>query len=98
MDARNASQIGSRETKQDSKEAIMPGMMEMMDGMPMWPFGPLMMLVFAALIILPFWFIFAKAGFPAWLSVLMVVPVVNLIMLYILAFSAWPNLREMKSP
>ncbi len=33
-----------------------------MDGM--WPFGPFMFLVFAALIIVPFWVIFAKAGFP----------------------------------
>jgi hypothetical protein len=67
---------------------------EMMDSMSMWPSGSLMMLVFAALVIVPFWFIFAKAGFSRWLSLLMVIPVVNLITLYIFAFSAWPNLRE----
>ena len=73
---------------------VMPEMMGMMDGMPMWPFGPLMMLVFAALIIVPFWFIFAKAGFSGWLSLLMVVPIANIITLYIFAFLLWPSLQE----
>jgi len=72
----------------------MSEMMGMMDGMPIWSFGPPMMLVFAALIIVPFWFIFAKAGFSGWLSLLMVIPVVNVITLYIFAFSAWPSLQE----
>jgi len=67
-------------------------MNEMISGM--WPLGPLTMLVFAALIIVPFWFIFKKAGYPQWLGLLMVVPMVNLVMLYILAFSDWPSLRE----
>ncbi len=69
-------------------------MPEMMSRTPMWPFGFFMMLIFAALIILPFWFIFSKAGFPRWLSLLMVVPIVNLIMLYVFAFSDWPSLRK----
>ena len=60
----------------------------------MWPFGPLMMLVFAALIIVPFWFIFKKVGHPPWLGLLMVVPIVNLAMLYFLALSDWPSLRD----
>ena len=71
----------------------MPNVMGMMDGMPMWPFGPLMMLVIAVLVIVPFWLIFAKAGFSGWLSLLMVVPIANIVMLYVLAFSAWPSLR-----
>ncbi|WP_442510375.1 hypothetical protein SH528x_001992 [Novipirellula sp. SH528] len=66
---------------------------EMMSSGSMWAFGPLMMLVFAALIILPFWFIFKKAGYPPWLGLLMVVPIVNLAILYFLAFSDWPGLR-----
>lgn len=69
-------------------------MNQMMYGTSMWSFGPLMMLVFAALIIVPFWFIFKKAGYPQWLSLLMVVPFVNLAMLYFLAFSDWPRMRE----
>ena len=59
----------------------------------MWPFGPLMMLVVAALVIVPFWFIFKKAGYSQWLGVLMVVPIVNLVLLYFLAFSNWPRPR-----
>jgi hypothetical protein len=72
----------------------MPHMSAMIDGMSMWSFGPLAMLVFAAVVIVPFWFIFAKAGFSRWLSLLMVVPIVNIAMLYVLAFSAWPNAPE----
>jgi hypothetical protein len=52
-------------------------MPETMPGPGMWLFGPLMMLVAAAVIILPFWFIFSKAGYSKWLSLLMVVPLVN---------------------
>jgi len=65
----------------------------MMPGTLIWPFGPLMMLVFAALIIVPFWFIFKKAGYSPWLGVLMIVPIVNLVLLYFLAFSNWPRPR-----
>ena len=56
--------------------------------------GPLMMLVMAAVIIVPFWFIFSKAGYSKWLSLLMVVPLVNVILLYFLAFSKWPSSPE----
>ncbi len=37
----------------------------------------------------PFWVIFKKAGFQPILSVLMMVPLVNLAMLYFVAFSEW---------
>ena len=56
--------------------------------------GLVMFLIMAVLIILPFWFIFSKAGHSKWLSLLMVVPVVNIVMVYFLAFSTWPNQRE----
>ena len=56
--------------------------------------GLIMFLIMAVLIILPFWFIFSKAGHSKWLSLLMVVPLVNFIMLYFLAFSTWPNQRD----
>lgn len=48
------------------------------------------MLIWIAVIIVPFWKIFAKAGFSGWLSLLMLLPLVNLIMLYFLAFARWP--------
>lgn len=39
--------------------------------------------------IIPYWFIFKKAGFSPWLCILMFVPLVNLIVLYVVAFSQW---------
>lgn len=62
--------------------------------MEMSPYGPVMGLVFAIIIVIPFWRIFSKAGHSKWLSLLMVVPVVNIITLYFLAFSSWPSLRK----
>lgn len=50
---------------------------------------PIFFLVGAAIVIVPLWFIWKKAGFSPWLSLLCVIPLVNLIMLYILAFSEW---------
>jgi cell division protease FtsH len=47
---------------------------------------------FAALALLavpPFWVIFRKAGFSGWLAMLILIPMVNLIMIYIVAFSKW---------
>ena len=44
--------------------------------------------------ILPYWFIFRKAGFHPALSLLMIVPIASVIMLYILAFSDWPSLKK----
>jgi hypothetical protein len=64
-------------------------MNEMMSGMPMGG-GPLMLLVFIALIVVPFWFIFKKTGYSPWLSLLMVVPLLNIVLLFFLAFSQWP--------
>jgi ATP-dependent Zn protease len=40
----------------------------------------------------PFWMIFKKAGFPPMLSVLILVPVVNLITIYVVGFSPWKSL------
>ena len=67
---------------------MMNNSMMMNGGMEM---NPLWMLIFAVLIIVPFWIIFGKAGFSKWLSLLMVVPLVNIAMLYFLAFASWPS-------
>jgi len=65
-------------------------------GMPMgfFSFGPIMWLIFAVIIIVPFWVIFSKAGYSKWLGLLMAVPIVNIITLYFLAVSDWPSLRK----
>ena len=68
-------------------------MFDSMSSMPMDGMGPSMFILMAALVVIPFWRIFAKAGFSSWLSLLMLVPVVNLVALYYLAFADWPRLR-----
>ena len=56
------------------------------------------LLIVAAVIIVPFWQIFSKAGYSGWLSFLMLLPFINLIALYVLAFSDWPALRKKAAP
>lgn len=56
--------------------------------------GWLMMLVWVAIIVIPFWRICMKAGYPGALGLLMAVPVVNLVFLYYLAFATWPVHKE----
>jgi hypothetical protein len=46
-------------------------------------------LIFTVAMVVPYWFIFKKAGFSPWLSVLMFVPLANIIILYVVAFSPW---------
>ena len=66
------------------------------EGMPtgFFTFGPFMFIVMAVVIVIPLWMIFQKAGHSKWLSLLMVVPLVNVITLYWLAFSTWPSQRN----
>lgn len=40
-------------------------------------------------LIAPFWQIFKKAGFPPALSLLILLPIINVITLWIVAFSKW---------
>ncbi len=51
------------------------------------------MMVMALIVIVPFWRICRKAGFPGWLSVLILIPLVNIAFLYFLAFARWPSHR-----
>ncbi len=61
-------------------------------------FQPTHLLIFfvflPAIIVPPFWMICKKAAFSPWLSLLIVVPWVNLACLYILAFSNWRTVPE----
>ena len=61
--------------------------MNMMMGM-MSVFG-FIALIGTAIYIIPFWFIFKKAGFSPLLCLLLIVPLVNIVMLYVLAFTDW---------
>lgn len=50
---------------------------------------PFFFLAFAIILIIPYWFIWKKAGFSPWFSLFMFIPLLNLVMLYVLAFSQW---------
>lgn len=53
--------------------------------------GPFGMLILAALIVIPFWRICERIGVPGITALLALVPIVNLIFLYWLAFAEWPS-------
>jgi hypothetical protein len=48
----------------------------------------------AVIVIIPFWKIFSKAGFFPIFSLLMAVPVLNILVLYYVAFARWPALKK----
>jgi len=54
----------------------------------------LIFLIWVALLI-PYWKIFTKAGFPGWYSFSQVIPILNVIVLYFLAFTEWPVHRKL---
>lgn len=56
-------------------------------------FGLFIAVIVAALVIFPHWRMFQRAGYSGALSLLMLVPLVNLIVLLWFAFADWPALR-----
>ena len=56
----------------------------------------LVALIILAIKILIYCKIFAKAGYCWALGLLMLVPIANIIMLFVLAFADWPIQREMR--
>jgi hypothetical protein len=68
--------------------------------MPEEAFGSgrlIVVLILLILVVIPYWKIFGKAGFSSWLALLILVPIVNLVMLYFLAFADWPVLKERRT-
>ena len=55
------------------------------------------MLFFIIMTIVVWWRIFGKTGYSGALGLLMLVPVANLVMFLILAFSTWPIEKELKA-
>lgn len=49
---------------------------------------------FLLLVLFPIWRICAKAGFPGWYSLAVLIPILNLLFLYYLAFASWPAVVE----
>jgi hypothetical protein len=60
------------------------------------PAAIFLILFFGFLIILPCWKILSKAGLPPIMSLLVFVPVINIGLLYFVAFTEWPALRQRK--
>ncbi len=54
----------------------------------------LVSIVASVLTVLPMWKICSRAGFPGPLSLLMLVPIANLILPFYVAFARWPALPE----
>ena len=54
----------------------------------------LILIFWLAIFLVPGWRIARKAGFPGAMSLLMLIPLVNLITLWVFAFIRWPNQRE----
>ena len=53
----------------------------------------LMWVVGALVTVIPFWKICTKAGFAGALSLLMLVPIANVVLPFYIAFAQWPVLR-----
>lgn len=48
-------------------------------------------LIFLVIGVAPFWRICTRVGHSPWLSLLILVPLINLIFIYWLAFAEWPS-------
>ena len=53
----------------------------------------LWLVIVGLIIVLPFWKIFTKAGFPGALAILVIIPFVKILMIFFLAFAEWPALK-----
>jgi hypothetical protein len=67
---------------------------------PLYGFGPAHSLIYfmffgffgvlvSIIVLIPWWFIFKKAGFSPFLALLMFLPLINIAMLYFLALARW---------
>lgn len=57
-------------------------------GMLLW------MLIVAVIMVIPFWRICSRVGYPGVLGLLILLPIVNVVFVYFLAFSRWPREPE----
>jgi len=54
----------------------------------------LLLIISLAIFVIPGWRIARKAGYPGAMSLLLLIPMLNIVFLWIFAFSRWPNQRE----
>ncbi|MDR9484382.1 MULTISPECIES: hypothetical protein [Sediminimonas] len=55
-------------------------------GVGMGAFGFVWFVVFAALIVIPFWRLLPRFGIPNWVSLVAIIPLAALILLWVIAF------------
>ena len=53
--------------------------------------------VFSLVAMIPWFFIYKKAGYHPAMGCLMFVPIINLVMMFVLAFSEWPVERDLRN-
>ena len=63
-----------------------------METLSMWHL--LIILVMLAIYLVPLWRIVSRAGFHGAFSVLALIPLVNIVMLWVFAFAKWPRERD----
>jgi len=63
----------------------------------MYSGGIVWMLLLGLILVVPFWRICTKAGFAGPLSLLILIPLVNVGLLYFLAFASWPTGKSQSS-
>lgn len=68
-------------------------MQDDMFGYTMWAGHWLWMLVIAIVVVIPAWRICQRTGYPGWMGILILVPFLNLVLLYFIAFAEWPANR-----
>lgn len=61
-----------------------------MFGHTMWAGHWLWMLMIAIVMVIPAWRICQRTGYSGWLGVLILIPIINLALLYFIAFADWP--------
>jgi len=65
-----------------------------MFGDAMWAGHWLWMLALASVVVIPVWRICQRTGYPGWMGILILIPVVNIFFLYFMAFSEWPAVEN----
>ena len=58
------------------------------------PGGLLVVIAYAVVVCIPIGKILGRVGFSGWWSLLAVVPLLNVILLWVFAFTDWPNLPK----
>ena len=56
--------------------------------------GIIWMLVVGIILVVPFWKLCTRTGYPGPLALLILIPLVNLAFIYFLAFSEWPSSHQ----